>query len=381
MYCEHCGVENDNDAKFCVSCGKTMDSILQNDDLKTENNSSEKTKVIPIIIIVVSLCVVAIIAIAILANNSTGGNNKISSSDKKNDQTAVLNLLDRETTPLNYGLFQNSFTNGKEYLKTMYAFKSNPEEFSYDENYIDAYEANYTMKYEFLYENGDANLTVQAQEFSRDSSDEPADFEHSYYFGRDYENKNRLQAYNSYWIDSQNEEHDDDYWYYSYDENGNLTEMSDATGDDNYYYYDGYGVLSEKYYDDDTYSFTYEKDENGNISSVSRYIGETLKRRYEYEYDFDGNIVKETFYYYDSDKGEMLLSVSSFNYDEHGNVTTETKEKYSEFSGEYEDTETTSYYYNENYNIVKKTITDKYSTYYLIYEYTDSPTPYEVLYQ
>lgn len=351
MFCEYCGVEKNNDTKFCVSRKKTIEPILPNFNKNKTKCSSKKTKPILILIILVSLFIVSII---MLTNNSTGVIDKISSRGKKNNQTIVLNFIDRDATPFNYDLFRDTFTNGKEYLKTIYMFNTNPEKFLYDANYLDAYNTNYNIKYEFLYENSDIDLNVQVQEYSRDSSNESADFEHSYFFVRDDENKNRLQAYHSNWIDSQNEEHDDDYWYYSYNEYGNLTDMSDATGNKNCYYYDGYGVLSEKYYNDELYSYTYEKDENGNITNASRYIDNTLKRRYEYEYDFYGNIVKETFYYYDSNKGKMLLSLSTFIYDQHGNITTETIETYNESSGEHENTKTTSYYYNKNYNIVKK---------------------------
>lgn len=382
MYCEHCGAENDNDAKFCVSCGNAIEPITEGSNSINDNNISKKTKVLPAIIVAIAIITVVIIIISVLANeNGFVNSNGISIGNKANEQIVVANLFEREALPINYGLFRNSFTNGKEYLKTIYMFKSNPLEFTDYGNYIEAYEENYMMKYEFLYENGDADLTVQIQEYSRDRVGEEADFDYSYYFGKNYENKNRLQVYHSYWIDSKQTEHYDDYWYYTYNENGDLTEMTDGTGDNNYYFYDGYGILSEKYYDDKSYTFTYEKDDNGNISSIAKYVNDTQRYLYEYEYDYSGRIVKETYYFFDSAKGQQLRTITSFSYDERGNIATETKEKYSGYTGEYDDTETTSYYYNDNYNLSKITITDKYSTYYLIYEYTDSPTSYEVLYQ
>ena len=71
-----------------------------------------------------------IVNIAKSGNNSGDFGLSPSFENKKNHQVMATTLLDRELPTNNYGLFEYSFTNGGEYINKVYAFKSNPTEFT-----------------------------------------------------------------------------------------------------------------------------------------------------------------------------------------------------------------------------------------------------------
>lgn len=372
MYCKYCKTENDIDAKFCSSCGQ---AIHQSENMQKKNGTSH-FKILTIIILLVVIATIAVLII--ISKSSSNGNtfNLIPSiDDKKNHQVVATTLLDREVPTNSYGLFSYSFSNGSEYLDKVYMFKNNPSELTGGENSIDDYENNFTMKLLFLYEDGNKDYTLQVQEYYRENSGDEPSYDNQYYFVRDFEDRQRIGAYHSYEIGTSGTVYDNNYLSFSYDETGNLTETSDDLGDKNYYYYDEYGVLSEKYYDNENTTYTYEKDGYGNIINVTKYKGEKKKRYCEYEYDLN-NITKESYYFFNSDGEQQLLKTTLYTYDENENITNISVEKYSEYTGEYRDTETTTYYYNNNKNVVKVIISDKYSINYMLFEYTDSPTPY-----
>lgn len=368
MYCKYCKTENDIDAKFCASCGQPL---IQSENRQKNGNSHFK-----ILTIIILLVVIATIAVLIIISKSSSNGNSFklipSFEDKKNHQVVATTLLDRELPTNNYGLFEYCFTNGNQYIDRVYAFESNTGESIGSENYED----NFTMKYCFLYANGNKDSSLQVQEYYRENIGEEARYENQYYFIRDFDDKQRIGTYHSYEIGNSGTVYDNDYLHFSYDENGKLTETSDNLGDKNYYYYDEYGVLSEKYYDNENTTYTYEKDGYGNIINVTKYKGEKKKCHCEYEYDANNNITKESYYFFNSDGEQQLLKTTLYTYDENENITSISVEKYSEYTGEYKDTEVTTYYYNDNNNIMKITISDKYSTNYMLFEYTDNPTPY-----
>lgn len=369
MYCKYCKTENDIDAKFCSSCGQ---AINQSENMQKKNGTSH-FKILTIIILLVAIATVAVLII--ISKSSSNGNtfNLIPSiDDKKNHQVVATTLLDREVPTNNYGLFEYSFTNGGQYIDRVYAFASNAAESIESENYED----NFTIKYCFLYEDGNKDSALQVQEYYRENSGDEPSYDNQYYFVRDFEDRQRIGAYHSYEIDTSGTVYDNNYLSFSYDENGNLTETSNDLSDKNYYYYDEYGVLSEKNYDNENTTYTYEKDGHGNIINVTKYKGEKKKRYCEYEYDLNNNITKESYDFFNSDGEQQLLKTTLYTYDENENITNISVEKYSEYTGEYRDTETTTYYYNNNNNVVKVIISDKYSTNYMLFEYTDNPTPY-----
>lgn len=373
MYCKYCKTENDIDAKFCVSCGQ---SLIQSENGQKKNGNSH-FKILTIIILLVVIATIAVLII-ISKSSSNGGSFKLipSFEDKKNHQIVATTLLDREVPTNNYGPFSYSFTNGSEYLDKVYMFKNNPSELTGEENSIDDYENNFSMKMLFLYEDGNKDYTLQVQEYYRENSDDAPQYDEQYFFVRDFENRDRLSAYHSYEIGSSGTVYDNNYFSFLYDENGKLTETSNDLGDKNYYYYDEYGILSERNYDNENTTYTYEKDGYGNIINVTKYKGEKKKRYCEYEYDSNNNIIKESYYFFNSDGEQQLFKTTLYSYDENENITSISVDKYSEYTGEYKDTEVTTYYYNDNKNIIKATISDKYSTNYMLFEYTDNPTPY-----
>lgn len=380
MYCEHCGTENDIDAKFCISCGESLEPIEQTKNkLKNDkNNANKKSKTLPVIVFLIAIAIIIIIIIAIAknGNNSSYSGLLPSYENKKNHQVIATTLLDRELP--NYGLLQYAFTNGGECIDRVYGFKSNPAEFTESENYIEDYENNFTMKYCFLYRDGNKDDDLQVQEYYRENSGDEPWYDNQYHFVKDFENKQSLSAYYSYEIDRNGNIWNEDDFRYLYDEYGKLTEISNGSSNTSYYYYDGYGVLSEKHVDNESTTYTYEKDSYGNIVQVTKYKGESKKRYCEYEYDSNNNITKESYYFFNSDGEQQLFKTTLYTYDENENITSISVEKYSEYTGNYEDTETTTYYYNNNNNVIKATISDMYSTIYMVFEYTDDPTSYHV---
>lgn len=341
-------------------------------------NHKKNTKIV--FTVIIFLIGVSVIVYAFLINNDSQSSIISPLKNNKNQQISASTILDRETQI--GSMYQYSLTNGSKYLNKVYGFKSNPAEFD-NQNYSEEYENNFSSLVLYSYENGNTDYALKTQMYFRENEGENTKYENSYLYVKDTENNNRISAYHSYWIDSNETEHDDSYWHYSYDENNKLTEMSDGSRKHKYFYYDNYGILSEIVNDDgsdsETIYYIYEKDEQGNITKITKSKrNQYYKRFYEYEYDTNNNITKESYSFLNDNEEIQLLKTTSYSYDENKNITRISVEEYSEFTGECNNTQTTTYYYDNNNNLSEATVSDKYSTTYMIFEYTDTPTTYYV---
>lgn len=115
--CSNCGYESENESRFCPKCGKSIDQIIDN------NNVKKGHPVLTIILliflwpiglivmwitgtfkkkvrIIVTVAFVALFIVAILLSQSKGGNNKVNSSVQKQDVAEITET----TTESNVGI-------------------------------------------------------------------------------------------------------------------------------------------------------------------------------------------------------------------------------------------------------------------------------------
>lgn len=299
------------------------------------------------------------------------------SNKKSNQQIIADTVLDRQIAGTQYWLYNNSFTNGNDCIDKVYVFNTDPDTLSED------YENNYLKKYSYLYLNGKKDLDIQVQKYIRDDIDDKPWYCDQYFYIKSQEHKDKMQAYHSYEIGTSGKVYDNEYFCYTYDDNGRLTEIMDDVSDENYFYYDEQGVLerrtfysTESNYDEKTYSY---ESEAGNIVKVYVYNaenGNTLNR-HEYEYDSKNHITKETNYSYYKNEEKRIFSTISYSYDDNGNIIKIVREQY---DSDIEDYTTTSeqYFYNDNNNISKIVTDNGKSIEYTVLVYTDHPETYTI---
>ena len=256
-------------------------------------------------------------------------------SRKESNQQINANIvLDRQISGTQYFLFNYSFTNGNECIDKVYTFNVDPDTLPENDNYIETYENNYLKKYSYLYLNGEKDSDIQVQKYIRDDIADQPWYCDQYYYIKSSEHKDKIQAYHSYEIGKNGTVFDNEYFYYTYDDNGRLTETMDDVGYENYFYYDEQGVLAgrtfdvvESDYDEKSYSY---ESEDGNIVKVYVHNAENgnIISRYEYEYDSSNRIIKEMNYSYYKNEEKRLNSTTAYNYDENGNISKIIDEQY-----------------------------------------------------
>lgn len=152
--------------------------------------------------------------------------------------------------------------------------------------------------------------------------------------------------------------------FYEYDDNSNLTRIIDAQGYDMFYEYDDKGnIIAIVYPDGSSEEFTYTED--GNISLEKKRNGDEAFYNYTSAGKIDsitysdGSVIK---YIYD-DNGLLVKiyengNLTSFNYDSAGNI----------ISIVYPDLKTVSYSYDERGNRNSVTDSEGYTTNYVYYD-------------
>lgn len=301
-------------------------------------------------------------------------------SNNINQQIKSETVLDREIAGTQYSLYNYSFTNGSDCIDKIYVFNVDPNTLLEKGNNDEIYENNYINKYSYLYLDGKKDSTIQVQKYSRDNIDEDPWYCDKYFYVRNLDNKDQLQAYHSYEIGTSGTVYDNEYFYYTYDDSGKLVETMDDIGKKNYFYYDEKGVLSGRTFDvtytytEKSYSYESIDDNIAKVFSIDPESGNTIGR-YEYEYDFNNRIVNENYYSYSNNEEKRLSSSISYCYDDVGNISKITDKQYDSDTEEYETT-TKSYFYDDNNNL-SKIITDcGKSIEYTIFIYTNDPEEY-----
>ncbi|MBQ9610730.1 MAG: hypothetical protein IJV15_14970 [Lachnospiraceae bacterium] len=124
----------------------------------------------------------------------------------------------------------------------------------------------------------------------------------------------------------------------TYDENGNLKESNSHDGifgDSSYKYeykYDENGrIKKETCFDNNNdgnqiYYYTYEYDNNGNLKEESYYygVGDEITEKKLYDYDADGNLILYTV----KDRDDITTEKTKYDYDEDGNLIKVTPYRY-----------------------------------------------------
>lgn len=315
----------------------------------------------------------------------------VQNEKKVNQQIKADTLLDRQI-PNNPTIYNYSFVNGDVYLDAVYIFNTDPDVLlsSQSVGYLELWENNYLKKYSYLYLNGEKDMGIQVQLYTRDEIDDQPWFSDQYYYTKSSEHQDKLQTYHSYGIGISGTVFDGEFYDYKYDENNKLIERIDDRGYSIYFYYDQYGILDRRTfevgatYDEKYYSYEVE---DGNIIRIFSYNAQNnnITNRYEYEYDSSNRIIKESIYnYYENYYGythenveKSLIGTTSYVYDADGNISNVILEQYDSENDEF-DTTYKYYYYNENNNLVQMVVNRGNSTTYYILEYTDNPKVFEI---
>lgn len=333
----------------CASSSSNIDSQYENNDINNETESTETE--------------------ALFSMSKT----------KTNQQIKADSVLDRQISGTQYFLFNYSFTNGNECVDTVYVFNTDPD--TLVENDAEAYDNNFLKKYSYLYLNGEKDSDIQVQKYTRDDIEDAPWYRDQYYYIKSSEHKDKLQAYHSYEIGTSGTVYDNEYFYYSYDDNGLLTDIMDELGDKNYFYYDEKGILKSRTFDaaESNYNeklYSYES-KDGNVVKV--YVhnaenGNTISR-YEYEYDSSNRIIKEVAYSYYQNEEKRINNTTSYSYNENGNISKIIEEKYDSDTDSYKTT-SKEYSYNDNNDINKIVADNGKSVEYTVFVYSKNPNSY-----
>lgn len=303
---------------------------------------------------------------------------EIENRSTNNHQIKAETVLEREISGTQYSLFNFSFTNGNEYVDKLYIFNVDPDTLT--ENNIDAFENNYVNKFIYSYLNGKSDSDIQVKKYSRDNTADEPWYCDQYFYIKCQDYKDKLNVYHSYEIGIDGSVFENDYFHYSYDDNGLLINTMDDTGYENYFYYDGQGVLQHRTFDatetyeEKTYSYVRE---NENIVTVYVYdpiTGNTISR-YEYEYNSDNYIMNESIYSYVENEEKRMKMSTIYSYDDNGNISKIVKDIYDNDTDSYITT-SNSYLYNDNNNISRIVTDDGKSVKYTVFFYSDNPAEY-----
>lgn len=328
--------------------------------------------------------VVKVLALLVLAMQLFSGCSTNSTSANTSNPLVPAKDINRQIDALNYteqvGRAGNkyyfySFTNGGKYLDRIFVLQSDSDHLV-DANDLESLELNYYDKYEYSYLNGDPESSFEVKCYTRDDIDEEPWYHYRYSFGRDFDYREKLGVLHSYDIGTSGRTWDDLYYNYTYDESGKLIERSDAHRYD-YFSYDANGLLTIADYDGDPiYYYTYSKDNNGNILTITKTMDGEIKSVYEYGYDENNRIISETEYAYSDNELKRTQEIKTYSYDDEGNISDLSTQTYDVDIDDYRTTNKT-YYYDEDNNISQIVeYEDDGDIEYTIFVYTKTPEGY-----
>ena len=87
MFCQKCGTENDDNAKFCKGCGATLNSSPKIEN--NENKNSSNNKLIIAVAAIICICVIAGGLFMVFGNNSSDNVATSANNAETNDSTTV----------------------------------------------------------------------------------------------------------------------------------------------------------------------------------------------------------------------------------------------------------------------------------------------------
>ncbi len=323
-----------------------------------------------------------VLFLVVLVVFSGCSNSLILPSQINNRQIKADTILERQSFIHNNLLYMYTLTNGDKCIDRIYTFNYDPDDLTInkDVNLEEIYEDSFLLKYTYLYLDGKKSSDFQVQKSTRDKIDDLPWYCDQFFYIKNADDKNCVQAYHSNEIGTNGTVFDNEYYYYSYDDTGKLVSITDDCNDTYYLFYDEQGNLQEKSYSviESNYekkSFSYEV-EDGNLIKVYVCDAEdgSIINRYEYDYDTSGNIIEERNYAYRKEKEELLYNVLTYTYDD-GNIS-ETVEKQYNVNEKNYDTISKDYIYDDNNNIIKIIMDNGKSIKYILFFYTDTPTEY-----
>lgn len=324
-----------------------------------------------IALIVVIICVLS----GCNSSDSDTGSSFSISQNKTNHQITATTYSQRQCQA-GYIYYDYSFTNGDEYVNQIYIFDTDPSSFSND-NFAESCEQCYSDKYAYAYENGNSESTIQVKRYIRDDIGAEPEYRDLFVYVRNFDFKDKLGAYKSYDIGTDGTEYNNWFYNYQYDDEGRLSVMSDDHEDVLRCYYDDEGLLVSRYFDYETSSYSYEKDNDNRITSIRKWRNNEILVQYDYEYDTDDRIIKETSYDFDDNIQTRVEESNTYSYDENGNILNIVTETYDSDTENYKITNQT-FYYNDNNNITKIITEDDKGITYTIFVYSDKPESYSV---
>ena len=242
---------------------------------------------------------------------------------------------------------------------------------------MESCEQNYSNKYVYSYEDGNPASTIQVKRYTRDEIGSEPEYKDRFIYVRDVNFKDKLGVYKSYDIRTDGTEHNDLYYSYQYDDAGRLLVMGDEHEDLVRCYYDDQGVLTDRYFDYESYFYSYENDDNGRITSIRKWRGDEIIVQYNYEYDTDNRIAQETCYSFDDNVQDEMEERVSYSYDESGNILSIVTETYDSDTESYQTTSQT-FNYNENNNLTEIIRDNGGNITYTIFIYSNEPEVYSV---
>lgn len=399
MNCKHCGAENENDAKFCVSCGKVISQEEQIDETPVSKTLSKSLKVFLIIAIVIIVFGTVIIGIDKLLNNNTptynnsnnGGIEIADFFEKKRNKQIISTVLSEDVSDYEQPTyFRYALTNENECLDIIYTFDSDYVDTDV-ESYIesksyDILDDLYSYKYCYTYDNADYNDNIFIKEYAHFPYSNQREYDGWFRYIRDNNYNEKIVEVKKTDLEGNNCHEVTEYHHSSgYDENGRLSfskilGYQDEVNSNTEFVYNEDGNLEHKYWTNSfgdycDYSFTYETDSEGYIRRITKSENGSTKEMFDFEYDSEGNIFKSIKYTFDSNGEKKHKQTLEYQYDSNGNITQKNKEYYDSSNEEYEYTQT-NYYYNDNQNLTKIIENKDNSTKYHYFLYTDSPTAY-----
>ena len=310
-----------------------------------------------------------------LSDADTGSSFSILPQNETNRQIAATTYNQRQSQAGNT-YYDYSFTNGDEYVNQIYILETDPGAFS-DDSFVESCEQNYSNKYAYSYKDGDPASTIQIKKYTRDDEDGEQEYRDGYVYVRDFNFKDKVGTYKSYYIGTSGTEYNDLYYNYQYEDEGRLSVMSDEHEDIVRCYYDDQGVLTDRYFDYESYFYSYENDDDGRITSIRKWRGDEIIVQYNYEYDTDNRITQEICYDFDDNVQDELEERVTYSYDESGNILSIITETYDSDTESYRTTNQT-FYYNDNNNLTEKITDDGEDISYTVFIYSNEPEVYSV---
>ena len=306
---------------------------------------------------------------------NTGSSFSILPQNEPNRQISATTYNQRQSQA-GYTYYDYSFTNGDEYVNQIYILKTDPGAFP-DDSFVESCEQSYVRKYMYSYEDGDPASTIQIKNYTREEMGSEPEYQDRFIYVRDINFKDKVGVYKSFWIGTDGTEHNDLYYSYQYDDAGRLSVMGDEREDLVRCYYDDEGLLVNRYFDYETSSYSYEKDNDSRITSIRKWRDNEILVQYDYEYDTDNRITQETCYDFDDNVQTQVEERTSYSYDENGNILNIVTETYDSDTESYQITNQT-FYYNDNNNLTEIITDDGEDFTYTIFIYSNEPESYSV---